>query len=89
MKMFLIMYRLLFYGIHSRLTLVKRKLLLFQAQEISNENRIFVTPHEKKRKNMCVLENKYVSKLLTAKGQKLIVERRKTCKVALRNSYGD
>jgi hypothetical protein len=29
---------------------------------------------------MCVLENKYLSKLVTAKGQKLIVERRKALK---------
>jgi len=49
----------------------------------------FVTLHEKKRKKTCVLENKYLSKLLTAKGQKLRVEWRKACKVTLHNYYGD
>jgi len=53
MEMFSIMYRLLFYGIHSRLALAKRKLLLFQAQEASKENRIFChAPRKEKKKNV-------------------------------------
>jgi len=38
---------------------------------------------------MCVLENKYPSKLLKATGQKLTAERRKACKVALHSYYGE
>lgn len=46
-------------------------------------------PNKRKENKMCVLENKYPSKLLKATEQKLIVERRKSCKEALHNYYGE
>ena len=53
MKMFSIAYRLLFYGIHFRLALAKRKLLLFQAQETSHEKRHFCHDPIKEKDTKC------------------------------------
>jgi len=38
---------------------------------------------------MRLLENKYPSKLLKAAGQKITADRRKACRVALHNYYGE